>query len=194
MRLNVLQRLWHRPEEFEPELAASKPQVLTLAEVVKDRPTPVSEAAVLNPVPASRPKAMLSPSRRKPRRRRKQYRLSSLRGREHVTPAQKQAAALLYQIADACPQLVGTWIRKDELRDWYFELAAQEGWQAQSWIRVAKALKEWTASRRITRNDEKLTCYKVVAISKPLKRRAAQLSRPSNAVATIGDPAPGATA
>ncbi len=184
----------HRDDGQPPTLTPSASEVMARASIVTHRSTPTSEAAVLNPVPASSPKARLSPSRRKPRRRRKNYKVSSLRGPEHVSPAQEQAAALLYQIADACPQLVGSWIKKNELRDWYFELADLEGWEVQGWIGVAKALKEWTTSRRITRNGEKLTCYKVVAISKLLKRRAALLSRQTTSVTTTRGPAPDATA
>ncbi len=197
MRLNVLQSWWPRSDEQvrnDGEPAQVCPPIVSPGKgtepVRSPRPTPLAldpaQARDLSVCPA-----VPSSGKRKARPRRKQYKVAALRGRERSTPAQLQAAALLHQIADACPELIGSWVKKNELRNWYFELAALEGWEAQGWIRVAKALKEWTTSQRITRNGEKLTCYKVVAISMRLKRRAVQLSRQSNSSATTSDPAPG---
>ncbi len=190
MRVNLLQSWWPRSDDRVHDVGQQRTLTphASFEAVVTNRSTTMPEASVPNSVLALGPKPRLSSDQRKPRRRRKHYKVSSLRGPEYVSQVQKQAAALLYEIADACPQLVGTWIKGNELRDWYFELTANEGWEAQGWISVAKALKDWTTSQRITRNGEKLTCYKVVAVSKPLKRRAAILSR-AKLVATTSEPA-----
>lgn len=178
MRLNVLQRWWPRPDE----------QVRNDGEPPQVCPPIVSPDKGAHPVRGQRPATMASdagyprglpigptappPAKRKGGPRRKQYKVAALRGRERSTPAQLHAAALLYQIANECPELVGSWIRQDELEAWYVEIAAQEGWPPQRWIPIARALKQWTRSRRITRHGKKHTHYRVGSITPALRRRA----------------------
>lgn len=101
--------------------------------------------------------------------RRKKYKVERLYGVEKPTAAEVHAARLLLDIADGCPNFVGTWITKDELSRWYAELAVREGWDVQGWIPVAIALKTWTACAR----PKKRTSYLIPRPSPALRRRAA---------------------
>ncbi len=107
--------------------------------------------------------------------RRKRYKLGRLYGVEKPTTAEIHAARLLLDIADGCPHFIGTWITKDELSRWYAELALREGWDVQSWIPVAIALKTWTACAR----PKKRTSYLIPRPSAALRRRAALASSQS---------------
>lgn len=87
--------------------------------------------------------------------------------------AEVHAACLLLDVALSHPQLVGTWVAKDQLCRWYEERTARDGGKAQSWILIGKELKKWTVSERRTHRAKKRTCYRIPPITHALKKRAA---------------------
>lgn len=129
---------------------------------------PCSDASTSNPSPND---PCVSPQRVKTGKtpRRKRYKVERLYGVQKPTTAEIHAARLLLDIADGCPHIVGTWITMAELSQWYAELATREGWEAQGWIPVARALTTWTARKR----PKKRTSYLIPRPTAALRRRAA---------------------
>ena len=83
------------------------------------------------------------------------------------------ARALLQLIQEECPEKVGSYIPRSHLERAYRELCDHEGWDALSWMAVARALGTLTCRKLLKRNGVRFVAYKVSAPLSKSKRPAA---------------------
>jgi hypothetical protein len=82
------------------------------------------------------------------------------------------ARALLKLIQDECPEKVGSFIPRGHLERAYRELCDHEGWEALTWMTIARALGTLTCRRLLKRNCMRFVAYRVPASPKPVEARA----------------------
>ena len=123
-------------------------------------PQPVTPTAAPNhyPNPLSLPAAQTVIRKR----RRKRVRVESLYLEREPEP-KLHAQALLELIQDECPEKVGSFIPRSHLDRAYRELCDQEGWQALSWMAIARALGTLTRRRLLKRNGVRFVAYRLSA-------------------------------
>ena len=152
-RTIVLARLLRRTER----MAQLAPQSVPPTAAPNRYPNPQS-------LPAARPVAR--------KRRRKRVRVEGLYLEREREP-KLHALALLRLIQEECPEKVGSFIPCSHLERAYRELCEHEGWNALSWIAIARALGKLTRRRLLKRNGVRFVAYRLSAPSTKSRPRAA---------------------
>lgn len=110
------------------------------------------------------------------KRQRKRVRVESLYLEREPEP-KLHARALLELIQDECPDKVGSFIPRSHLDRAYRELCDHKGWEAFSWVAIARALGTLTCKKLLKRNGARFMAYRLPAPSPPTKSKLRSAAR-----------------